>query len=222
MADAFNAVRVTSIAREHARTALDRLINHLRSGNVKGVRREVSFLNALERQTIRLSGGVAPRVGLGTRALKAVSGPRSRYARASMLATFTDNSMVASRNVVVRQIRNRWIWTANQTACAACLLEHGTRHSGIMSPLHPSCLCIPDRPGLARELTTREIGQLMVRRGGRDARFGQLVLDGELARDELLIEFGGIKVQRNRGLPLLKPARRQAGTAALRHTGIEE
>ncbi len=221
MGNAFDAVRVTSIAREHARSALDRMLRHLRSGNVKGVRREVSFLNALERQTIRISGGVAPRVGLGARALKAISGPRSRYARASMLATFTDNSMVASRNVTVRRISNRWIWTANQTACAACLLEHGTLHTGIMSPMHPSCLCIPDRPGRARELTTQEIGRLMVRRGGRDGRFGQLVLDGELARDELILDFGGISVQRNRGLPLL-PVGRQAGTTALRHTGIEE
>lgn len=204
---AVEAVKVAAQARKHARASLDRMIYHLGRNNPRGWRREQAFLNALERAALRQTqraAGVASQVipNIGGRAVAQLTGGRASIARASMLASFSESIMAPARDVKARRLEAGWVWTANQSACSACLGLHGHEHSGVFIPLHPSCLCMPDQRGLARPLDKLEIADLLIDRGGRDARLGRLIYDGILGPDDLAQRVGKWTVQPNRELPL--------------------
>jgi hypothetical protein len=61
---------------------------------------------------------------------------------------------------------------------------------------------MPDQRGLARPLDKLEIADLLIDRGGRDARLGRLIYDGILGPDDLAQRVGKWTVQPNRELPL--------------------
>lgn len=212
---ATEVVRVTSVARNHARGSLDRLERHIAKGSVKGVAQEVKFLNALDRnarlQASRAAGVSVPRInkGLGERALAAYTGGTGnpRYIRSSVLADFSEDVMAPARV----QDGGIWVWTANESACAACLMEHGRQFpaAAFFSPMHKSCMCLPDTPGLATPLTDAQLANQLNKRGGRDARLANQFLNGEIPRSGLRNRLpNGDWVQRNTvtGKQLKKPA----------------
>lgn len=199
-----DAVRVATAARKHARLSMDRMERHLARGNLAGAEREARFLNALDRnariQASRVTGNRVrmPRASTGSRALSAVKAG-DRMARSVVLADLSFDIMEPAR----LPLDGRWVWTANENACAACLLEHGREFpsEAIFTPMHRSCHCLPDTPGFARELTNSEVGNLLVKRGGRDAKLGNLLLDGAVARDNLRVRVPGGYAQRHKNLP---------------------
>lgn len=160
-----DAVLTAAHAREEVRKSLDRMQFHLERGvrGQRGWEREVRFLNALSAQSARLgqtAGAGIPiatgKDGLGDRALAALSEGNSAQVgrtKSSLLASFSDDTMLGARNWTYEGDPNaEWIWVANASACPACLARHGQRFTGAMVPTHPSCLCYPEPPDVAREL----------------------------------------------------------------------
>ena len=199
-----DAVRIATAARKHAKDSVERMERHLARGNLAGAQREARFLNALDRQArieaSRVTGNRVriPRSSTGTRALAAVRAG-DRMAKSIVLADMSFDIMEPARV----GIGGTWVWTANHNACSACLLEHGRTFppEAIFTPMHRSCHCLPDTPGLARQLTNSEIGNLLVGRGGRDAKLGNLLLNGDLDPGDMRIRVPGGYAQRHKDLP---------------------
>jgi hypothetical protein len=118
-------------------------------------------------------------------------------AKAPLMAQFTEDSMGIARQAHA----DSWVWTANQSACAVCLVLHGSLRQGDFNPPHPGCLCIAEEPGLSRRLTNEEIANQLIGRGGRDARLGRALLDGSISRNQLSVRRNGIIKQRNFNIP---------------------
>lgn len=169
---ATDAVTATAVARREARESIARMEYHLSRGpkGAKGVRREVSFLDALHRRTITETGravgtSVIGRADskLGQKALAALQSGNSAAigrAKSSVLADFSADALQAPRQQA--SALASWKWTANASACPSCLDRHGRTYSGDFTPLHPSCLCIPQptsTPGL-RELSDSELVEM--------------------------------------------------------------
>ena len=147
------AVGNVAVARSEVRKSLDRLEYHLGRGarGAKGVRREIAYLDALHRQTVRLSGravGAAytgrPLESFGTKAAEGLvgSGRARGRMKSSILADFSSDGLQPTRDWT-RGTNDLWIWTANASACPTCLAKHGRSQRGGFVPSHPSCLCIP-------------------------------------------------------------------------------
>lgn len=200
------SVKIASTTRKQVKRLMRQLRIALDREDLDRADRIRKQLNALERaarrHAARASGVRNRRVDepLGNEAFRAIV-RGDRQATASVLGRYSEAVMGASR---ATQIEGEWTWTANESACAACLLEHGTRHTGEFAPLHPSCLCGPesgDSP--SRPLTNEEIGSLLQKRGGRDARLGKLLEQGKVDRSDLVIRVDGFHIQRNKNLPRL-------------------
>lgn len=159
-----DAVFVAANAREEVRKSLDRMQYHLGRGTkgLRGVAREVDYLDALSRQAARLGQSTAGATrmargnqGLGTKALDALSKPgNTAYigrTKSSLLAGFSDDVMWGAREWTYTEGRTVWVWVTNGSACAACLANHGSTFQTYFSPEHPSCLCYPERVSVARE-----------------------------------------------------------------------
>lgn len=133
---------------------------------------------------------------LGDRAVRRIA-KEGVSAKAPLMGEFTESSMELAR----RAHPQVWVWTANASACAVCLSLHGSRREGAFNPPHPNCLCIAEAPGISRPLTDEEIGDQMIKRGGRDAKLGRALKDGKIARSQLSIRREGIIKQRNFNIP---------------------
>ncbi len=194
---ASDAVTTAGVARREVRNSLARLEFHLDRGTrgTRGVAREVRFLNALH-ESAAIQGsravGVRPLVGgpsFGNRARAALAtgnaGTIGRM-KSSLLADFSADALQAPRELA--STLNRWVWTANASACASCLNDHGNIFTGIFVPNHPSCLCIGQpvgTPGLGR-LSDSEL--ISVHRQFGDPRYNARVdafERGDISRAEL-------------------------------------
>lgn len=133
---------------------------------------------------------------LGDQAVRNLARDR-RFGKARTVAEYTEQSMEFARDTHT----DTWTWTANESACAACLSLHGSQRRGNFSPLHPNCLCIPEVDGPSRKLTDDEIADQMIQRGGRDAKLGRALKSGEISRDQIGIRRRGITKQRNFNIP---------------------
>lgn len=200
-----DAVKIATAARNNARLSIDRMKGYVERGNLAGAKREAQFLNALDRnariQASRVTGNRVriPASTTGTRALSAVTAG-DRMALSIVLADLSYDIMEPARTPV----GGYWVWTAHTSACIACLDEHGTIYSSDYTfyPMHHSCHCFPDTIGLARELTDSEIGGLLIQRGGRDARLGELLMAGSLSLSSLVVSIpGGGRGPRRKNLP---------------------
>lgn len=190
-----DAVRVAAQARREALAAMDRLERYIATGNRRGIAREVRFLNALNRQAMRVADNFAGRRrrifpegrGLGEQLLSDLR-RADPHARSSFLATFSDNVLAGAR-----QVEGDWVWVANQTACAGCMIRHGSRHDARdhFNPLHPSCLCYPETRADAevngvRNLTDDEVRSFMRARGdARSVRLAQRWIEGAITREAI-------------------------------------
>ena len=163
------AVGSVAVARSEVRKSLDRLDYHLARGTrgAKGVRREVAYLDALHRQTVRLSGravGAAytgrPLESFGQKAAQglATDGRGRSRMKSSILADFSSDGLQPTRDWTSRT-NDLWIWTANASACPTCLAKHGKSGRGQFVPSHPSCLCIPTPFLDARDQLVRPLSQ---------------------------------------------------------------
>lgn len=170
-----DAVFTAAVARDEVRKSLARMEYHLNRGR-KGERgwlRERDFLNALGRQSSKLGGGAGTAIGgapgLGERALRAMQIQNANGApsaatgrlKSSILGDFSADTMNGAREWTYDG-QQEWIWTANASACPACLDNHGKRFTGPFVPMHPSCLCFPQQPVDAaaqgvRPLDTRQV-----------------------------------------------------------------
>lgn len=197
-----DAVRTTAIARREVRASIERMEYHLGRGprGVRGVQREVNFLNALHRKSGELGGravgrstAVSPIRNFGEEVLQSLSGADSRSigrVKSSVLADFSADGLTQARNqVTVGDIE--WVWVANSSACPTCLSKHGYEHKGDFVPTHPSCLCIPERPSdEIRPLTTDEIISMQRKYG--DPRYKGLVDDLEMGK-KTLAQVSGVE-----------------------------
>lgn len=150
------AVFTAAVARDEVRNSLNRLEYHLARGarGKLGVDREVGYLNALGRQSARLgnatAGGinVGAKAGLGEKAKQAMiaqgqgSSASSGRLKSSLLANYSEDTMSGAREWTYDG-NQTWVWTANASACPACLANHGQTFTGPFVPMHPSCLCFP-------------------------------------------------------------------------------
>ena len=197
---ATDAVTSTAIARREVRRSLDRLEYHLSRGprGVRGVEREVRFLDALHRRSVAQAGRAVgasytstPIDSFGRKAAAALStGSASTVGRmkSSVLADFAVDSLQPARDFALRA--DVWVWTANASACPTCLNRHGQTYSGgqLFTPAHPSCLCIPQpvgTPGL-RPLSDGELVEAYESYG--DPRYRAQVerfKRGEISRNQL-------------------------------------
>lgn len=195
---ASDAVYSTAIARREVRNSLNRLDYHLGRGprGVRGVNREIRFLDALHRQSVRVSGAsvgraytASPIVSFGNKAAAALSsGSSSQVGRmkSSLLADFSVDSLKPVRDSMLNQ---DWVWVANGSACPTCLLEHGSEHPSYetFSPMHPSCLCIPMPADLGiRRLSDAELVST-VEQYGLERYQGQVQAfkEGRISRETL-------------------------------------
>ena len=170
------AVFTAATARDQVRKSLARMEYHMSRGprGLRGVEREQAFLNALGRQAARLGAGTAGGINvsakgaLGTRARAAMlakangRGDTAGRLKSSLLAEFSQDTMSGARDWTYADPEAQWVWITNASACPACLDNHGKRFQGPFTPMHPSCLCYPERPEQAaqdgvRTLTSREI-----------------------------------------------------------------
>ena len=175
------AVFTAAVARTEVRKSLARMEYHLTRGaaGVRGVDREIAFLDGLGRQSARLgaktAGGanVTSAPGLGRRARTALvrqqmgQGASAGRIKSGILAEFSQDTMSASREWTYDG-EQTWIWTTNASACAACLDNHGKTFKGAFQQMHPSCLCFPQPPDEAAKagvklLTSRQIVQTLVK-----------------------------------------------------------
>lgn len=164
-----DAVGGVAVARREVRSSLDRLDYHLARGakGAKGVRREMAFLDALHRQTVRMSGvavgkgySTSPLQSFGKKAAKGLASSDARAAgrmKSSILADFSSDGLQPARDWT-RFTGERWIWVANSSACPTCLTKHGHSFSGAFIPSHPSCLCIAETRKEARSNLVRPLG----------------------------------------------------------------
>jgi len=176
-ADAIGAV---AVSRAEVRKSVDRLESHLARGakGGRGVRREINFLNALHRQTVRLSGVAtgnpytsAPSV-FGQKAAEGLASGNTRTigrVKSSILADFSSDGLQPARDWTLTG-GGVWTWQANSSACPSCLSAHGGRNTGPFVPKHPSCLCIPIPNGEAQangvtSLTPNTIGDQILAYG---------------------------------------------------------
>ena len=148
-----DAVGNVAVARSEVRRSLERLEYHLGRGakGARGVRREIAYLDALHRQTVRLSGRAVGAAytgrsleSFGQKAAEglASSGRAAGRMKSSILADFSSDGLQPARDWTLGA-SDRWIWTANASACPTCLSKHGRSYTGGFIPSHPSCLCIP-------------------------------------------------------------------------------
>lgn len=195
---ATDAVTATAVARREARASMDRMQYHLGRGRrgLRGVEREIAFLDQLHTATIRQTGAAVGAVTtgraqekLGTKAVNALSTGRASdigRMKSSILADFSADGLQPVRNMTKEM--QLWKWTANASACPSCLDRHGQPFSGNMIPMHPSCLCIPqpmDTPGL-RTLNDAELVNIYETYG--DPRYRSKVeafRNGTISRQEL-------------------------------------
>ncbi len=197
------AVYTAAVARDEVRNSLNRMDYHMSRGRagLRGVTREQNYLNALGRQASKLGAGTAggvnvgAKTGLGTRAraaLLAKANGRTDTAgrlKSSLLAEFSQDTMSGSREWTYDS-NEVWVWTANASACPACLSNHGLQFTGPFSPEHPSCLCFPQQPSDAaangvRPLSSREmIGTLTGSNNPAFAALGQAVRTGKVTLDQ--------------------------------------
>lgn len=200
------SVKIARTTRKQVKRLIRSLRIALDRDDLKRADRVRKQLNALERaarrHAARASGVRNRRVDepLGNQAFRAIV-RGDRAGTAGVLGRFSEVIMHSSRT----QTEAEWVWTANESACAACLLEHGARHTGDFAPLHPSCLCGPEsgEESPSRQLTNEEIGGLLQKRGGRDARLGKLLESGRVDRSDLVMKVDGFHIQRNKNLPKL-------------------
>lgn len=196
---ATDAITSTAVARREVRRSLERLEYHLGRGakGRLGVQREIRFLDALHRQSVRVAGVAAgrsmrafPMESFGAKAAAALStGNRSVIGRmkSSILADFAADSLEPAR-AWAEFAADGWVWTANASACPTCLSMHGSVGRGPFMPMHPSCLCIPQdigTPGLHR-LTDDQLVQVAREYG--NPRYLRAVAEfaaGRLSRAEL-------------------------------------
>lgn len=194
-----DAVLTAAYARDEVRKSLARMDYHLARGprGLRGVQREVAFLDALGRQSARLGAQTAAGVnvgtkGLGTRALEAMqSGPGAKRGRikSSILAEFSQDTMSGAREWTYSSDAN-WVWRANASACAACLSQHGSVQAGPFWQMHPSCLCYPEDVGSAnaagvRPLSDQEVVQTLVdSNNAQFASVGRMLERGQLTVEE--------------------------------------
>jgi len=163
------AVGSVAVARSEVRNSLERLEYHLARGKrgVKGVRREKAYLDALHRQTVRMSGRATGRAygvrssvrSFGTKAAEALATGDTRTigrVKSSILADFSSDGLQPARDWAALSA-DRWMWVANASACPTCLSKHGRPFSGPFIPSHPSCLCIPQTPAEANASAVRPL-----------------------------------------------------------------
>lgn len=152
---------------------------------LRGVTREVAFLDSLHRQATRLGGrAVGASVvsqssrSFGADTLRALTtADKSTIGRvkSSVLADFSADGLEGPRSIAAAT-NSEWIWVANSSACPTCLSEHGTKGSGPFVPLHPSCLCIPESlDSDIRELSADELVSMQRKYG--DPRYAKIVDD---------------------------------------------
>lgn len=188
---ASDAVRSTAIARKEVRASLERMEFHIARGprGLKGVNREVRFLDALHRQTAQLgakavgqSAAVNARRSFGQEALSALrsgDGKSISRVKSSVLADFSADGLAAPRSIATRF--PSWKWQANGSACPTCLSKHGNLYTGVFIPTHPSCLCIAASPSSdVRPLTEGEIIDMQAKYG--DGRYKKLMGDLKAGR----------------------------------------
>lgn len=195
---ATDAITQTAIARREARASIERLEYHLARGprGRKGVQREIAFLDALHRQSVRLSGrtiGSAyigrARESFGAKAAAALaSGNASTVGRmkSSLLADFSADGLQPVRDAAGRL--GVWTWTANSTACPTCLDLHGRTFRGTFIPIHPSCLCIGQpvgTPGLRRLSDDELVDTAKTYGDPRYARQLEAFANGSISRNVL-------------------------------------
>jgi hypothetical protein len=197
------AVYTAAVARDEVRNSLNRMEYHMSRGKagLRGVTREQNYLNALGRQASKLGAGTAggvnvgAKTGLGTRAraaLLAQANGRTDTAgrlKSSLLAEFSQDTMSGAREWTYDG-EQTWVWTANASACPACLDNHGKIYKGPFTPEHPSCLCFPQEGTDAaangvRPLTGREItGTLTDSNNPAFAAVGQALRTGKVTIDQ--------------------------------------
>lgn len=197
-----DAVRTTAIARREVRASIERMEYHLGRGprGVRGVQREVNFLNALHRKAgelggkaVGLSTSVVPIRSFGDEVLAALGGADSRSigrVKSSILADFSADGLTQARKRgTVGDLE--WVWVANSSACPTCLAKHGYQHKGEFVPTHPSCLCIPEEPSdEIRPLKADEIVNMQRKYG--DRRYKGLIDDLESGK-KTLSEISGVE-----------------------------
>jgi len=237
-----DAVFTAAVARDEVRKSLVRMEYHMNRGpkGLLGVEREQKFLDALGRQSARLGAGttgatnVTAKDGLGTRALRALSAKGSGNTaaagrlRSSLLAEFSQDTMHGAR-VWTYGGDKEWVWTANASACAACLNEHGRKFTAeSFIPMHPSCLCFPQNPQTAKDAGVRKLSKeditqtLQASNNPEFAKVGRQLADGTKTLLDASIEstrrsslgrdrwFKAVKEQQARGRTLA-----DTGTGAL-------
>ena len=179
------AVKATAIARGELRSSITRMEFHLARGakGARGVAREVAFIDSLHKQATRLGGasvGVAVKStatrSFGRETLTALQGSNTKTigrVKSSVLADFSADGLEGPRSRATID-GEPWVWTANSSACPSCLSEHGSKHTGPMVPLHPSCLCVPEEPGTSTPLDKEAIIK-MSKKYGDTKRYGKLL-----------------------------------------------
>lgn len=193
---AADAVGAVAVSRAEVRKSLDRLERQLARGTkgARGVRQEVKFLDAIHRQTVRLSGIATgqpyvtnPQFSFGTKAAKGLNSGNTRTigkVKSSILADFSSDGLQPARDwansPAFAAIGGEWVWQANASACPTCLAAHGRKFQGPFIPKHPSCLCIPipvveaGRNGVT-ELSADVIGDQVLTYG--DPRYYKMARD---------------------------------------------
>lgn len=197
-----DAVRTTAIARREVRASIERMQYHLERGprGVRGVQREVNFLNALHRKTGELGGravGMAttvnPSRSFGNETLQALMGANSKTigrVKSSVLADFSADGLTQARNRVTIK-GEQWVWVANASACPTCLSKHGRLYKGQFVPTHPSCLCVPEEPSdEIRPLKQHEL--IRMQREYGNPRYSGLIDDLEKGR-KTIAQVAGVE-----------------------------
>ena len=170
------AVGTVAVARSEVRKSLDRLDYHLGRGakGAKGVRREIAYLDALHRQTVRNASqavglgnyAARPIESFGTKAAEALrsgSGRTVGRMKSSVLADFSADGLQPARVMAGTPALESWTWQANASACPTCLTKHGQIYTGPFVPSHPSCLCIPAQSAVAKAYGVEPLSQTQVR-----------------------------------------------------------
>ena len=187
---AADAVGAVAVSRAEVRKSLDRLERQLARGKrgARGVRQEVKFLDAIHRQTVRLSGIATgqpyvtnPQVSFGQKAARGINSGNTRTigrVKSSILADFSSDGLQPARDWANSPLTGEWVWQANASACPTCLQAHGRTFTGPFVPKHPSCLCIPLPPSQAgglSELSADTIGDQVLAYG--DPRYYRMARD---------------------------------------------
>lgn len=176
-----DAVAGVAVSRAEVRKSLNRLEYHLNRGvkGARGVRREIAYIDALHRQTVRLSGLATgqpyttnPLTSFGNKAAASLNSGNTRTIgriKSSILADYSSDGLQPARDWTLVGGRE-WIWVANASACPTCLSKHGRAYKGPFVPSHPSCLCIPETPAQATsngvtQLSGETVGEQLLNYG---------------------------------------------------------